>query len=72
MESKWAFPAGSNYGDERWNREMITVLEEHSWNWTAWDFHPSAWPCLVSDWDYTPTPHFGVWVKRALEANVRN
>jgi hypothetical protein len=66
IESKWPFPAGSGYNDEKWNREMIATLEEHHWNWSAWDFHPTAWPCLVSDWDYTPTPHFGVWVKQAL------
>jgi aryl-phospho-beta-D-glucosidase BglC (GH1 family) len=66
MESRWPFPAGSNYNDERWNREMIAALDAHGWSWSAWDFHPTAWPCLISDWNYTPTPHFGVWVKQAL------
>src|SRR5258708_28126500 len=28
--------------------------------------HPKAGPCLISDWDYTPTPGFGKWVKLAL------
>jgi hypothetical protein len=69
IEAMWPFPKDWNYNDEKWNREMIRVLEAHQWNWTAWDFHPTAWPCLVSDWNYTPTPHFGVWVKQALEAN---
>jgi hypothetical protein len=49
---------------------MIGVLETHRWNWAAWDFHTTAWPCLISDWNYTPTPHFGVWVKQALEKNL--
>jgi hypothetical protein len=66
MESRWPFPAGSGYNDEKWNREMLAALEEHGWSWSAWDFHPSAWPCLVSDWNYTPTPHFGFWVRQAL------
>jgi len=65
-EAVWPFPAGSNYNDERWNREMLATLRAHHWSWTAWDFHPTAWPCLVADWTYTPTPEFGVWVKKAL------
>lgn len=70
-EAMWPFPKDSGYNDERWNREILGALSSHKWNWTAWDFHPSAWPCLVSDWKYTPTPEFGVWVKRALEENTR-
>jgi hypothetical protein len=70
IESKWPFPKTWNYNDEKWNREMIGVLETHHWSWTAWDFHTTAWPCLISDWNYTPTPNFGVWVKQALEKNL--
>jgi hypothetical protein len=70
IEKMWAFPKEWNYNDEKWNREMIRVLEEHHWSWTAWDFHPTAWPCLISDWNYTPTPKFGVWVKQALQKNA--
>jgi hypothetical protein len=65
-EKDWPFPKELNYDDEKWDREMLGVLASHGWNWTAWDFHPTARPCLVSDWDYTPTPAFGVWVKQAL------
>jgi endoglucanase len=70
IERMWAFPKDSGYHDERWNREMIATLEEKRWNWTAWDFHVTAWPCLISDWNYTPTPEFGVWVKQALAKNL--
>jgi len=70
MESKWAFPKDSGYNDEKWNREMLAALEAHRWSWTAWDFHVSAWPCLIADWNYTPTPAFGRWVKQALAANL--
>jgi Cellulase (glycosyl hydrolase family 5) len=69
LASSWPFPKGSGYDDERWNREMLGVLEAHRWNWTAWDFHVSAAPCLISDWNYTPTPQFGRWVQQALAAN---
>ncbi len=71
IERMWPFPKEWNYNDEKWNREMIRVLEAHQWSWTAWNFHTTAWPCLISDWNYTPTPHFGVWVKQALAENLK-
>jgi hypothetical protein len=71
VERMWPFPKEWNYSDEKWNREMIRVLEAHQWNWAAWDFHTTAWPCLISDWHYTPTPQFGVWVKQALAENLK-
>ncbi len=71
LEATWPFPKEWNMNDEKWNREMLAALEAHGWNWTAWDFHVSAAPCLIADWDYTPTPHFGVWVKQALAANLK-
>jgi hypothetical protein len=51
---------------EQWVRRVLQALHDHDWNWTAWDLHPSASPCLISDWNYTPTPTFGAWVKKAL------
>lgn len=69
-ESDWPFPREWNTNDEKWNRAMIRTLEDHHWNWTAWDFHPTAAPCLISGWDYAPTPEFGVWVKQALQKNL--
>ncbi len=70
-EVSWPFPKDSGYNNERWNREMLAALEERGWNWTSWDFHPRARPCLVSDWNYTPTPDYGVWVKQVLAENAR-
>jgi hypothetical protein len=73
IERMWPFPkTWNNYTDAKWNQEMIDVLEAHHWNWTAWDFHPTAWPCLISDWDYTPTPQSGVWVRQALAKNLEH
>ncbi len=69
-ERMWPFPPEWRLDDEQWNRGMLAVLEAHRWNWTAWDFHPTARPCLVADWNYTPTPEFGVWVKQALVENT--
>ncbi len=71
IERLWPFPKEEQMNDEKWNREMIRTLEEHGWNWTAWDFHTTAAPSLIADWNYTPTPEFGVWVKQALAKNQR-
>ncbi len=61
-------PSRNGFSDrsEQWVRYVLQVLQDHGWNWTAWDLHPAAGPCLISDWNYTPTPYFGMWVKQAL------
>jgi TolB protein len=60
-------PKGSaGLSGEAWVGRVLQALEDHQWDWTAWDLHPHASPCLVSDWKYTPTPTFGVLVKQAL------
>jgi hypothetical protein len=63
---------GGNSGPSRmvpsdnWLLHVMKALDEHHWSWAAWDLHTSARPNLISDWDYTPTPGFGVIVKKAL------
>jgi hypothetical protein len=57
---------GAGLSGEEWVRSVLQALQSHSWAWTAWDMHRSARPCLISDWNYTPTPHFGALVKQAL------
>ena len=49
-----------------WIKSVLAAIEERRCNWTAWDLHPAAGPTLISDWNYTPTPSFGVLVKAAL------
>jgi hypothetical protein len=56
--------------DEEWVRMVLKALENHGWSWTAWDLHPAAGPRLISDWNYTPTAHFGAWVKLALAGTL--
>ena len=64
---------GGNSGPSRrdasdnWLLHVMQALEEHQWSWTAWDLHRAAGPTLISDWNYTPSPRFGVFVKQALE-----
>jgi endoglucanase len=53
-----------------WLLAVMKALEDHQWAWTAWDFHPRAGPTLISDWNYTPTPSFGVHVKEALRRSA--
>lgn len=52
--------------DREWVEAVLDVIETNGWHWTAWDMHPAAGPRLISDWQYTPTPSFGLPVKRLL------
>jgi hypothetical protein len=56
-------------GDD-WLLHVMQVIQDHNWSWTAWDFHPQAGPTLISDWNYTPTPDFGVFVKQMLAGTL--
>lgn len=63
---------GGNAGPSRvvpsdnWLLHVLQALNDHHWSWTAWDLHTSARPNLITNWDYTPSPQFGVYVKQAL------
>src|SRR5207237_4912443 len=57
---------GAGLRGEQWVRQVLQALQDHDWHWIAWDMHPRASPCLISDWNYAPTPHFGKWVQQAL------
>jgi len=49
-----------------WSPDMLAVIQKYKINWTAWAFHPRAGPAMLADWDYTPTPFWGAFAKRAL------
>ena len=55
---------------DQWIRQVLQTLEGRKLDWTAWDMHPKAGPVLVSDWNYTPTASFGVFVKEALAGTL--
>ena len=57
---------GPRRNDGDWLMRVMHAIEDHQWAYTAWDFHPAAGPTLISGWDYTPTPAFGVYVKQML------
>ena len=42
------------------------MIQKYRLNWTGFSFHPTCGPNVISDWDYTPTPHWGIFVKDAL------
>ena len=49
-----------------WVPDMLGCIQKYKLHWTAWSFHPKASPCVLKDWDYTPSEHWGVHVKAAL------
>jgi len=52
--------------ESQWPRDMIGMIQKNKLNWTAFSFHPKTGPMVILDWDYTPTPYWGVYVKDAL------
>jgi hypothetical protein len=55
---------------DNWLLHVLQAIEDHQWSYTAWDLHPAAGPTLISDWNYTPSPRFGVFVKEALAGTL--
>lgn len=49
-----------------WVPDFLGLVQQNQYHWTAWSFHPKASPCLLNDWDYTPTPYWGEPAQRAL------
>jgi endoglucanase len=60
----------ANLTGDDWLLHVMQALEDHHLSWIAWDFHPSAGPTLISGWDYTATPDFGIFVKQALAGSL--
>lgn len=49
-----------------WVPDALAMMQKYKLNWTAFSLHPKATPVLISNWDYEPTPFYGVFVKDAL------
>jgi len=54
------------YPLEGWAEDMLGLIQKHKLHWTGFSFHPRCGPMVIEDWDYTPTPYWGVYVKDAL------
>jgi len=63
-------PSRNALPSDVWVRRVLQALHDHEWDFCAWDLHPSAGPTLISDWNYTPTPYFGVYVKQELAGTL--
>ncbi|MCL1888209.1 MAG: glycoside hydrolase family 5 protein [Kiritimatiellaeota bacterium] len=50
----------------QWAPDVFAFIQKHRLHWSAWSFHTGAEPCVISDWDFTPTPHWGAFVRSAL------
>ncbi len=49
-----------------WAPDMLGLIQKHKLHWTGWCFHHKATPRIILDWNYTPTPFWGRYVKDAL------
>ena len=63
-------PPAGRHPLEGWSEDMLGLIQKHKLNWTGFSFHPTCGPNVISDWNYTPTPYWGVFVKDALAGKV--
>ncbi|HBC88977.1 MAG TPA: hypothetical protein DCZ94_18705 [Lentisphaeria bacterium] len=49
-----------------WAPDMIGFIQKNKLNWTGFSFHPGCGPRAILDWQYTPSPYWGAYVKEAL------
>lgn len=49
-----------------WVPRVLGLIQKYKLHWTGWSFHPGASPVMITGWDYTPTPEWGAFAKRAL------
>lgn len=71
------FPPGHQQYHDKWMPEIFEWMNDverygNYVHWTAFSFHPTSSPCLVEkegfkNGVYTPTTHFGVYVKEELK-----
>ena len=61
----WGQSPSTATGDD-WLLHVLQAIQDNNWSFTAWDLHPTAGPTLIADWNYMPTPEFGVYVKELL------
>ncbi len=67
---------GGNSGPSRekhwdnWLLHVLQAMDDHHWPYTAWDMHTSARPNLIINWEYKPSPRFGVYVKESLAGTL--
>lgn len=63
-------PLKQRYPLKGWARDVLGLIQKYKLNWTGFSFHPKCGPMIISDWKYTPTPYWGVYVKAALSGRL--
>jgi len=59
-------PAEHQEDAATWVPRILGLIQKYKFHWTGWSFHPSAGPTMITGWDFTPTPEWGAFAKRAL------
>lgn len=59
-------PLSSQEDPSTWVPDMLGLIQKYRLHWTGWSFHPQATPVMLLDWNYTPTPFWGLPAKEAL------
>jgi endoglucanase len=49
-----------------WPSDVLGMIQSNKLHWTGFSFHPKCAPMVIADWQYTPTPYWGAFVKEAL------
>jgi endoglucanase len=57
-------------GSAAWSQDVVALIQTNRLNWTGFSFHPTCAPTVISDWQYTPTPRWGAYVKDALSGKT--
>lgn len=60
-------PPAQRYPLEGWSEDVLGMIQKNKLHWTGFSFHPVCGPPVIKDWEYTPTPFWGVYVKEALQ-----
>jgi len=58
------------YSTGAWVQTVISWINLHKYHHTAWDMHTGSSPCLITNWQFTPTTYHGVHVKADLATPV--
>jgi hypothetical protein len=59
-------PAEGQEDAATWVPRVLGLIQKYHLHWTGWSFHPATSPVMITGWDYTPTPEWGAFAKRAL------
>jgi endoglucanase len=59
-------PGNQQEAPATWVPDALGMIQKYKLNWTAYSMHPKSTPVLITNWNYDPSPFWGVFVKEAL------